>query len=113
MAPAPGEIGKPLVARYWGETGRNAYTRGQDYLRALRNNDKSYAVVKHRTDYHGGDPAVEYKMGVLSLHKDVLGRLAREGTNMVSGMEEVLLNSKLEFKQGVVPQTRTKRCIGK
>ena len=80
-------------------------------MRAMRNNDKSYAVVKHRTDYHGGDQAVEFKMGVTSLHKDVLGRLTREGVNMVSGMEEILLNSKLEFKQGIVPQTRTKRGI--
>ena len=48
--PAPGEVDKPMIARYWGKSGRNAYTRGQDHLAALINNNNSYSIVKHRDE---------------------------------------------------------------
>ena len=42
-------------------------------------------------------------MLVVSLHKDPVGRLLREGVDMVAGNQTILLNSKEEFLQGAVP----------
>ena len=56
---------------------------------------------------------VNYQMLVVSLHKDPVGRLLREGVDIVAGNQTILLNSKEEFLQGAVPSTRTQRGFGR
>ena len=56
---------------------------------------------------------VDYQMLVVSLHKDPVGRLLREGVDIVAGNQTILLNSKEEFLQGAVPSTRTQRGFGR
>ena len=56
---------------------------------------------------------VDYQMSVVSLHKDPVGRLLREGVDIVAGNQTILLNSKEEFLQGAVPSTRTQRGFGR
>ena len=56
-------------------------------------------------------------MRVTSIHKDPLTRQIQEGVSIVAGkthkrdseLSHLLLNSKTEYLQGVVPQTRTTR----
>ena len=52
-------------------------------------------------------------MSVASLHKEPVGRLLREGVDIVAGNQTILLNSKEEFLQGAVPSTRTQRGFGR
>ena len=56
---------------------------------------------------------VDYQKSVVSLHKDPVGRLLREGVDIVAGNQTILLNSKEEFLQGAVPSTRTQRGFGR
>ena len=55
--------------------------------------------------YHGGQEA-EFAMSVTAVHSSVLARKLREGTDIISGDSDILMNSKLEFLQGAVPHTR-------
>ena len=94
-------------AIYWGESSRNAYTRGSEHLEAIDSEDTGNAMWKHCIQYHEGHK-VNFKMKTIGTFKDPLTRLVSEGVNIVAGNQDILLNSKAEFRQGVVGQTRTR-----
>ena len=54
---------------------------------------------RHSLLYHGGSEA-EFAMSVTALHPSVTAWKPREGTNIISGDSDMLMNSKLEFLQG-------------
>ena len=66
----------------------------------------------HSQLYHNSQP-VPYQMSVVSLHNEPVGRKLREGVDIVSGNQDILLNSKEEFLQGAVPSTRVQRGFGR
>ena len=68
-------------------------------------------MVRHSTLYHKGEK-VDYRMSVISNHKESVGRRLRERVEIVAGNQTILLNSKKEFLQGAVPSTRTQRGFG-
>ena len=68
-------------------------------------------MVRHNAIYHLSQQ-VDYQMSVISTHSEPLGRRLREGVDIVSGRQTILLNSKEEFLQGAVPSTRTQRGFG-
>ena len=68
-------------------------------------------MIRHNNIYHRSQK-VPYQMSVVSLHKEPVGRLLREGVDIVAGNQTILLNSK-EFLQGAVPSTRTQRGFGR
>ena len=62
--------------------------------------------------YHNSQP-FPYQMLVVSLHREHVGRKLRKGVDIVSGNQDILLNSKEEFLQGAVPSTRVQRGFGR
>ena len=68
-------------------------------------------MIRHNNIYHRSEK-VQYQMSVVSLHKEPVGRLLREGVDIVANNQTILLNSKEEFLQGAVPSTRTQRGFG-
>ena len=68
-------------------------------------------MIRHHNIYHRSEK-VEYQMSVVSLYKEPVGRLLREGVDIVANNQTILLNSKEEFLQGAVPSTRTQRGFG-
>ena len=109
------EEGEPIIlgpqkATYWGESARNGFTRGKEHLSAIRNKNEDNAMWKHCVKHHRGDRA-EFKMKITSTFKDPLSRLIREGVNIVAGNEDILMNSKSEFKQGAVGRVRLTRGL--
>ncbi|KAL9971074.1 hypothetical protein ACROYT_G023559 [Oculina patagonica] len=109
-----GEAGKPMVSYYIGESARNGFTRALDHQDATKKRQTNNALGKHVIDYHNGRQ-VTFDMWITCTHKDPLTRQVQEGVNIVtglpkySGMEQLQMNSKLEYLQGAVPQTRTQR----
>ena len=73
---------------------------------------QSNAMWRHSQLYHNSQP-VPYQMSVVSLHNEPVGRKLREGVYIVSGNQDILLNSKEEFLQGAVPSTRVQRGFGR
>ena len=53
-------------------------------------------MIRHNNIYHRSQK-VQYQMSVVSLHKEPVGRLLREGVDIVAGNQTILLNSKEEF----------------
>ena len=71
-------------------------------------------MVRHTSLYHQGREAeVDYSMSVVSTHMDALTRQLREGVTIISNEQDILLNSKQEFLQGAVPNTRVQRGFGR
>ena len=66
-------------------------------------------MTRHNNIYHRSQ---KVQMSVVSLHKEPVGRLLKEGLDIVAGNQTILLNSKEEFLQGAVPSTRTQRGFG-
>ena len=107
-----GEVGKPCVSLYHGESGYSGFVRGLDHQRDQQTNKQTNAMVRHNAIYHLSQQ-VDYQMSVISTHSEPLGRRLREGVDIVSGRQTILLNSKEEFLQGAVPSTRTQRGFGR
>ena len=109
-------IGNPMVSYYVGETARNSYTRSIEHQEAVKKLQTNNALRKHALEYHDGRE-ITLDMWVTSIHKDPLTRQIQEGVSIVAGekhkrdseLPHLLLNSKTEYLQGVVPQTRTTR----
>ena len=103
--PGQGEVGKPCSALYHGESGYSAYHRGLGHLEGLEKKRKKNALWRHSLLYHGGEKA-DFSMSVTAVHPTPLARKLREGSDIISGEQDILMNSKLEFLQGAVPHTR-------
>ena len=52
-------------------------------------------------------------MSVVSTTTKPYIRKIREGVEIVAGNQDILMNSKEEFLQGAVPNTRTERGFGR
>ena len=103
--PGQGEVDKPCVSLYHGESGYSGYHRGLEHLEGLEKRRKKNALWRHSLLYHGGEKA-EFSMSISAIHPTVLARKLRGGCDIVSEERDILLNSKVEFLQGAVPHTR-------
>ena len=80
------------------------HTRGLDHQEDREKDDKTKAMVRHTSVYHQGrECKVDYSKSVVSTHKDPLTRKIRNGVAIISNQQDILLNNKQEFLQGVVP----------
>ena len=87
-----------LVARYCGETGRNAYCRGLDHLNSLEAKDEATSVLwLHSVYHHDRREGVEYAMRVTSQHNDALTRQVTEMVNISTFEGPVLMNRRNEM----------------
>ena len=87
-----GEVGVPCIALYHGQSGYSANVRGGDHQDDQRTNKTSNAMIRHNNIYHRSQK-VPYQMSVVSLHKEPVGRLLREGVDIVAGNQTILLTS--------------------
>ena len=109
--PGQGKVGVPCTSLYKGESGYSAFVRGLGHKQDEEASRQTNAMVRHNTLYHKGEQ-VDYQMSVISTHNKPVGRRLREGVEIVSGNQTILLNSKEEFLKGAVPSTRTQRGFG-
>ena len=63
------------ICEYFGETGRNAYTRGTEHLANIQAQDENKSVLKlHSLDHHNGRGDVNFTMKVTGTHTVSTGR---------------------------------------
>ena len=90
--------------KYWGEAGRNGYTRGLEHWRGYQRKAEGNVLWKHAVDKHGGRLDVNYVMEVVdTFGKDNTKRKTSEALN-ITGHKGVKLNSKSEFRQPSLPR---------
>ena len=71
------------TVEYWGETGRDCYSRGEEHLRGCRDKDEDNAMWKHVWGTHGGEGGDErFSMKMEMGLKKPLARQIREGVEI-------------------------------
>ena len=84
---------------YYGESGKNGYTRGGEHRAACRLKNEENALYKHCLLEHGGMQA-EFSMRVSGRFSSCLVRQVNEAVRIGMSEDDCLMNSKAEFHQG-------------
>ena len=104
------------ISKYAGETGRNLYTRGNDYVREVAKKIADKPLWKHVIEKHGGKMDIpmfsHFKMKPVQFFRHPQRRKADEGVRIVHLDPVTRLNSKLEFRQGTNICLRVVRGVG-
>ena len=89
------------VAKYEGESGRNAYSRGLEHQRDLRLEVEESPLWKHCQLEHGGEKQ-QFYMEALRAFESCLQRQVNEAVRISSSKADLLMNSKSEFHQAPI-----------
>ena len=90
---------------YWGETGRDSYTRGGEHIKGCKEKNEENALWKHIEGGHRGENKGDeiFSMKVEKGFRKPLARQIREGVEIeLSGA--ILLNSKSEWNNARIPR---------
>ena len=85
------ECGRGL-AEYFGESGRNGYTRGREHLTNKEAANENKSVLKLHSNHHHNGADVRYSMIVTGVHKDCMDRQVMEGVNISNFGGDILMN---------------------
>ena len=85
------------VAAYFGETGRNGFTRGGEHLVNKLAEDENKSVLKLHANHHHNGAEVRFSMKVTGVHNDSLDRQVTEGVNIANFGGEFLMNRRGEL----------------
>ena len=86
------------VAAYKGETGRNAFCRGEEHLDSLRASDEEKSVLwLHSVHHHQSRQGVKYSMRVTGAFKEPLDRQIMERVQIQNFKGPVLMNRRSEM----------------
>ena len=91
-----GECGRG-VAKYFGESGRNGYTRGGEHLSNQQVEDENKSVLKLHSNHHQDGRDVRYTMRVTGFHNDILERQVMEAVNIANFQGAALMNRRGEL----------------
>ena len=86
------------ICQYFGESGRNAYTRGKEHLANIQAQDENKSVLKlHSLHHHNGRDDVNYTMKVTGTHRSSLDRQVTERVNIENFHGQILMNRRNEL----------------
>ena len=91
-----------------GETGRSAWERGNDHLKAWREKEEGSFLWKHHFNEHGEDGMGEgdIKMEVIGKPRKALQRQVEEAVRIGEEKPGELMNSKKEYGHNKIPRIR-------
>ena len=83
---------------YFGETSKNAFTRGKQHTQQLQNKDKHSVLNRHLQQDHREQTEIpEFKMKVLKSHRSALDRQITEAIKINRTQRNKLMNNKTEW----------------
>ena len=101
------------VAVYYGETGRNAYSRGREHLEKFSTKDEDNSVLwLHSLHHHQGRVDINYTMEVVNSYNMPLDRQLMERVKISNFKGEVLMNRRTEMGGVRVERTQYRRWGG-
>ena len=93
-----------VESKYAGETGKNIFQRGSQYVGDVEKRRANKPLWKHIQEMHGGVMSVplfsHFKMEVVRYFSSAQRRKADEGVRIPNLDPETRMNSKDEFMQG-------------
>ena len=85
------------VCKYFGESGRNGFTRGGEHLSNQEAEDENKSILKlHSNHHHNGRP-VNFIMKVTDVHSSCLDRQVTEKVNIENFQGPILMNRRNEM----------------
>ena len=103
------EICEEDNVKYWGEAGRNGFSRGLEHEAGYRREAEGNVLWKHAVEKHGGSKELNFKMEVVdTFGKDNTARKTDEALK-ITGHKGVKLNSKREYMQPSLPRLEIQR----
>ena len=88
---------------YIGESGRSAYFRGKQHLKAIskpEDHETTNAFAKHLMEHHAGENNPKpFQMSIIDTYRRPLQRQIREGIEIYRCNSEIPMNSKLNHYQ--------------
>ena len=101
------------VCQYFGETGRNAFSRGVEHLNNKEAEDANKSVLKlHSIHHHDGRADVNFSMKVTGSHPNCLDRQVRERVNIENFSGAAIMNRRNEMGGITVERTQYRRWGG-
>ena len=101
------------VCQYFGETGRNAFSRGEEHLSNKEAEDVNKSVLKlHAIHHHEGRADVKFSMKVTGSHPNCLDRQVAERVNIENFKGAALMNRRNEMGGIRVERTQYRRWGG-
>ena len=105
-----------VVSKYAGESGRNLFNRGNEYVYEVKKRIANKPLWKHIINKHGGNMIVpmfeHFKMKAVQFFRQPQRRKANEGVQIVHLDPATRMNSKDEFRQGTNICLRVVRGVG-
>ena len=98
------------VCQYFGETGRNAFSRGEEHLSNMEAEDINKSVLKlHAIHHHNGRDDVNFTMKVTGSHPNCLDRQVTERVNIENFRGAAIMNRRNEMGGFRVERTQYRR----
>ena len=86
------------VCQYFGESGRNGFSRGVEHLTNREAQDENKSVLKlHCNHHHNGREDVNFSMKVTGVHESCLDRQVTERVNIENFQGAILMNRRNEM----------------
>ena len=105
-----------IGSEYAGESGRNLYNRGEEYVADVRKKLADKPLWKHIREKHDGRMEVEmfehFRMELTGIFSSAQRRKANEGVRIAHLDPNTRMNSKDEFRQGTNIIMQPVRGIG-
>ena len=105
-----------IESKYAGETGRNLFTRGNEYVKEVEKKIADKPLWKHILEKHGGIMEVpmfsHFTMKAVQFFRQPQRRKAHEGVRIVHLDHATRMKSKLEFRQRTNILLRVVRGVG-
>ena len=105
-----------IVSKYAGESGKNLFMRGEDYVRDVARNATDKPLGKHIKEKHMGIMEVpmfsHFAMRLKQFFRHPQRRKANEGVRIAHLDPDTRMNSKEEFRQGTNIGLRVVRGVG-
>ena len=83
--------------KYFGESGRNGFSRGEEHLANLEAEDENKSILKLHSIHHHNGRAVNFTMKVIDVHSSCLDRQVTERVNIENFQGQVLMNRRNEM----------------
>ena len=85
------------ICKYFGESGRNGYSRGGEHLTNWEAGDENKSILKLHSNHHHNGRAVNFIMKVTDVQSSCLDRQVTERVNIENFQGPILMNRRNEM----------------
>ena len=85
------------AAKYFGESGRNGFSRGEEHLTNQDAEDENKSILKLHSNHHHNGSAINFIMKVTEVHSSCLDRQVMERVHIENPQGNMLMNRRNEM----------------